>query len=104
MLRLLLSCQLTGAALTYDETAAILSAVLQRPIAFERETADAARACFLEANVPAWQVQGMLDVIAAREHGDALVAKADPALFQTLAGRPPVRPAEWFHAAKAMFQ
>ncbi len=50
----------------------------------------------------AWRA-GMLDVYAAMEHGDPAVTQAAPATFRALTGSDTVRPADWFHAAQAMF-
>ncbi|MDG4820356.1 SDR family oxidoreductase [Asanoa sp. WMMD1127] len=83
---------LTGPfALTLEEAAATMTAILNRPYRYEEETVEQAYAARAHYGAPAWQVDGWVSTYTAIAHGD-LAEVTDT--VERVAGHPPVDFAE----------
>jgi uncharacterized protein YbjT (DUF2867 family) len=86
--------QLTGPeALTFTQMAAILSRRLGRPIRYEDQTLDQARASRAGSGAAAWEVEGWVTSYAAVATGEMDVVSGD---VEHLTGRPAVGLDEYF--------
>ncbi|GIF70888.1 SDR family oxidoreductase [Asanoa siamensis] len=83
---------LTGPfAITLEEAAATMTAVLNRPYRYEQETLQEAYASRAHYGAPAWQVDGWVSTYTAIAHGD-LAEVSDR--VERIAGHPPIDFAE----------
>ena len=86
------SYELTGPfAITMEEIAATMTAVLNRPFAYEEETVEQAYASRAHYGAPAWQVDGWVSTYTAIAHGDLAQVTDD---VERIAGHPPIDLAE----------
>ncbi|SNT65140.1 Uncharacterized conserved protein YbjT, contains NAD(P)-binding and DUF2867 domains [Asanoa hainanensis] len=83
---------LTGPfAITMEEAAATMTAVLNRPCSYAEETVEEAYASRAHYGAPAWQVDGWVSTYTAIAHGDLAEVSGD---VERIAGHPPIDFAE----------
>ncbi len=73
-------------ALTMAETAAILGGVIDRPVLYERETLEEARASRAPTGAPEWEIEGWVTSYAAVATGEMDIVSDT---VQRIAGHPP---------------